>query len=138
MVAQDFGMDTNPRGKPLCPPPPPPPPLGPDRGNNSALLTFLHSAGLALRRAHCRGCQRCSPHPAPPLLLPESKCCVNVGKGLGGGAQATVTLCRLLRSVTFPSSSSKTGEGRGGGGPGWAHTQALGPAGRGSSRGKCG
>lgn len=26
MVAQDFGMDTNPRGKPLCPPPLPPPP----------------------------------------------------------------------------------------------------------------
>lgn len=80
---QDFGMDTNPRGKPLCPLPHPP---GPDRGNNSASLTFLHSAGLALRRAHCRGCQRCSPHPAPPLLLPESKCCVNVGKGLGGSA----------------------------------------------------
>lgn len=89
-----------------------------------------------------RGCQRCSPHPESspprPVLLLESKCCVNGAGGAGGGekgrAQATGN---TLPSPPFSHISvllqqNWGGKGRRGedGGGGGTHAGA-GPSGKG-------
>lgn len=133
MVARDFGTDTNPRGKPLCPPPPPPAPTpGPDRGNNSARLTFSPSAGLALRRAGCRGCQRRSPHPAPPPP-PAARVLCERGERTGGERRPREHFAVSSVQSHFRPPPAKLGRA-GGRGAGRAQGQAPGPAGRGTAR----